>query len=80
MRHIFWNHTETKEQGEIWGSKSKGGDRSKKGDETRRQRVQGVLAPIFSTICTGDVLGHALSQAQCFQTEHTALARSLPLS
>lgn len=55
MRHIFWDHTETKEQGEIWGSKSEGGDRSKRGDETRRQREQGVLAPIFSATCTRDV-------------------------
>lgn len=55
MRHIFWDHTETKVQGEIWGSKSGGGDRSKKGDETRRQKEQGVLAPIFPTTCTQDV-------------------------
>lgn len=55
MRHIFWDHTETKEQGEIWGSKSEGGDRSKRGDETRETERAGVLAPIFSATCTRDV-------------------------
>lgn len=80
MRHIFWDHTEAKGQGEVFGPKSGGGDRSKKGGEARREREQKALVTPLQPIALERSLWPTLSQDQCIMDRACSLAKSLSQS
>jgi len=67
MRHIFGDHTEAKEQGEIFGPKSGGGDRSKKVGEARSGN-RGPWHHLCYVLHSGGS-SDALSRAQCIQNK-----------